>query len=58
MALEAHLDKLKLKHKEMETKIVVEAKYPAVDQYKINGMKREKMKLKQEISDIEAQIAS
>ncbi len=58
MALEAHLNKLKIKHKEMESKITKESGFPAIDQFKINGLKREKMKLKEEISNIESQIAS
>lgn len=58
MALEARLDELKLKHKQMETKIVAENKFPASDQSAVNGLKRAKMRLKEEISSIEAKLAS
>lgn len=58
MALEARLSELKLKHKEMEAQIMSENKFPSVDQFKVNGLKRQKMRLKEEISDIQIQIAN
>lgn len=58
MALEARLDELKLKHKQMETEIVSKNKYPSVDQSAVAGLKRVKMKIKDEISSIEAKLAS
>ncbi|MCJ8324334.1 MAG: DUF465 domain-containing protein [Rhizobiales bacterium] len=58
MALEARLNELKLKHKQMETEIVSENKYPSADQSAVNGLKRAKMRLKEEISSIEAKLAS
>lgn len=58
MALEAHLNKLKIKHQEMKIKIIDEAKYASINHFKINHLKREKIKLKDEISQIESRIAS
>lgn len=58
MALEAHLNELKLKHKEMEAEINSESKFPSVDQSKISGLKRRKMRIKQEISTIETRLVS
>lgn len=56
MALEAHLNELKMKHKEMETQITSESKFPSVDQSKINSLKRAKMKIKEEISSIQTRM--
>ena len=58
MALEAHLSELKLKHKQMEAQIMSENKFPAVDDDKVNNLKRQKMRIKEEISSIEARVAS
>uniref|UniRef100_A0A2A4Z5X4 DUF465 domain-containing protein n=1 Tax=OCS116 cluster bacterium TaxID=2030921 RepID=A0A2A4Z5X4_9PROT len=58
MALEAHLNELKLKHKQMEAQIMSENKFAAVDEIKVGDLKRQKMRLKEEISSIEARAAS
>ncbi|MGL1919638.1 MAG: DUF465 domain-containing protein [Hyphomicrobiales bacterium] len=58
MALEAHLNELKLKHQQMEAEITNEAKFASTDQSKINGLKRQKLKIKEEITDIKSQLAS
>ncbi len=57
MALEARLNELKLKHKDMANKVEKEIKFASGDQFKINDLKREKMKLKDQISQIEMQMA-
>lgn len=58
MALEAHLNELKLKHKQMKAQITSENKFPSVDETKVNDLKRQKMRIKEEISSIEARVAS
>ncbi|MBL1419457.1 MAG: DUF465 domain-containing protein [Alphaproteobacteria bacterium] len=58
MALEAHLNELKLKHKHMKTQISSENKFPSVDEAKVNYLKRQKMRIKEEILSIEARAAS
>lgn len=58
MALEAHLNELKLKHKQMKAQISSENKFASVDEYKVSDLKRQKMRIKEEISSIEARAAS
>lgn len=58
MALEAHLTELKLKHQQMETQIESEAKFASTDQSKITGLKRQKLRIKEEISSVKSQLAS
>ncbi|NRA86690.1 MAG: DUF465 domain-containing protein [Rhizobiales bacterium] len=58
MALEARLNELKLKHKQMKEKISIEANFAAADGMKVKGLKQEKMKLKEEISNIEARMVN
>lgn len=57
MALEARLNELKSKHKEMASKIEKEVKFASADPLKINDLKREKMKLKDQIYQVESQMA-
>lgn len=51
--LQKHLDALKAKHAEMDVLIAEENARPHPDDIKINEYKKQKLKLKQEISEIE-----
>ena len=49
MALDAHLAELSEKHRNLEKKIEDELARPSADSLKINGWKREKLRLKDEM---------
>ncbi len=49
MALEAHLEELNEKHRQLDAYIVEELQHPSVDTLKIMELKREKLHLKEEI---------
>ncbi|MGF1650185.1 MAG: YdcH family protein [Hyphomicrobiaceae bacterium] len=50
MALDAHLDELVSKHKKLELKIEKAMAQPSVDQIEVTKLKREKLRLKDQIS--------
>ena len=49
MALEAHLEELNEKHRQLDAFIVEELQHPSVDTLKIMELKKEKLRLKEEI---------
>ncbi|MFA5949923.1 MAG: DUF465 domain-containing protein [Hyphomicrobium sp.] len=53
MALSAHLQELSEKHRQLERRIEEEAARPGSDDTTIRKMKREKLKLKDEINRLE-----
>lgn len=50
MALNAHLETLKRKHREMSEAVEQAQRAPGMDDLKIATMKKQKMKLKEEIT--------
>lgn len=55
MALSAHLQELSEKHRQLERRIEEEIARPGSDDLEIRRMKQEKLKLKDEISRLQAQ---
>lgn len=49
MSLNAHLDTLKKKHRDMSEAIKVAQRAPGIDGLKVADMKKQKMRLKEEI---------
>lgn len=52
-----HLDALRAKHRELDERIQAEERRPGGDETEIARMKREKLKLKEEIAQFEAEDA-
>lgn len=48
----ARIDALKAKHKSLSTKIEMEQRSPSISDYHIRDLKREKLKVKEEIEGI------
>ena len=55
MALSAHLEQLNLKHAELDEKITEEMKHPAPDVLLITELKKQKLNIKQKISEYRSQ---
>ena len=49
MSVSSHLDQLRQKHEALKIRIREEERRPAVDQFEIRAMKREKLHIKEEI---------
>jgi hypothetical protein len=56
MSLQAHLSELTAKHKALESQIEDELAHPGYDDLTIADLKRKKLRLKDEIMRLEAQI--
>lgn len=56
MTLEAHVDALDKKHHQLEEEILSEEQRPYPDQLKITELKREKLRIKDEIARTSAAI--
>ena len=56
MALEAHMDTLNQRHQELETAITDESKHPAHNDIQLLEMKRQKLRLKDQIEEIRIQM--
>jgi hypothetical protein len=52
MALEARIQELAKRHSDLETAIDQETKRPLVDTVRVQAMKKEKLRLKDEISEL------
>jgi hypothetical protein len=52
MSVDAHLAQLERKHKALEIEIQSERTYPKVDEVKIAALKRRKLKIKDEITQL------
>jgi hypothetical protein len=52
MALESRIRELDLRHREMDAAIQSELSHPAADQNRVTEMKRQKLKLKEEIETL------
>lgn len=57
MSFRAHLSELTAKHKALEAQIEEAMQHPSVDDLRIAELKRKKLRIKDEISRIEAQLA-
>jgi hypothetical protein len=57
MALDAHLAELSEKHRALDRKIEEEMARPMVDDLKIAEMKRQKLRLKDEIEKLKTQTS-
>ncbi len=58
MSLQAHLSELSAKHKAIESQIEEAMLHPSVDDLRIAELKRRKLRIKDEISRIEAEIGT
>ena len=50
MSVTAHLEELKKKHQSLSDEVEIAQRSPAVDQIEIAAMKKQKLKLKEEIA--------
>jgi hypothetical protein len=57
MAIEQRLRELDARHRDLDHTIEEEAKRPAVDTMRLSAMKRQKLKIKEEIEHIRQRIA-
>ncbi len=55
MSLSSHLSELRRKHAVLEDKIEVEARSPGSSDLEIKALKREKLRLKEEITKLSSQ---
>ncbi len=55
MAIRAHLDSLSKRHQELEATIASELKSPGSDDLRIVELKRQKLKIKDEIEELRTQ---
>jgi len=58
MSLQAHLSELTAKHQALESQIEEAMLHPSVDDLRITELKRRKLRIKDEISRIEAEIGT
>ena len=56
MSLASHLSELRKKHESLSGKIEAEQRSPGSDDLKIANLKKEKLRLKEEIERIAAQV--
>ena len=49
MALDAHIRELNTRHRDLESKIQSENKHPSVDSLELAALKRQKLKIKEQI---------
>ena len=58
MSLQAHLSELTAKHQALETQIEEALLHPSIDDLRIAELKRKKLRIKDEISRLEAELGS
>ena len=58
MSLQAHLNELAAKHKALEVQLAEAMAHPAASDTEIAELKRRKLRLKDEITKLEPQIAA
>lgn len=56
MALKAHLESLNRQHEELEYAIAMEVKHPSSDDLRINELKRKKLRIKDQLAELNAQL--
>jgi len=52
MAIDAHLEGLASKHRELENRIMAELAHPSADDLRIASLKREKLRIKDQIERV------
>ena len=57
MAIEQRLRELDARHRDLDHVIEEEARRPAVDTMRLSAMKRQKLKIKEEIEDIRQRLS-
>lgn len=57
MALSSHLQELRRKHEALSEKVEQAQRNPAIDDLQIKAMKKEKLRLKEEIARLSEQVA-
>jgi hypothetical protein len=57
MSLLSHINELSAKHRAIEQQIQEELTHPGSDDLKISDLKRQKLRIKDEISRLEAELA-
>jgi len=57
MAIEQRLRELDTRHRDLDSMIEHEAKRPAVDPARLTAMKRQKLKLKEQIEEIRQRLS-
>lgn len=58
MSLQAHLSELSAKHRAIDDKLSEALAHPAASDEEIAALKRKKLRLKDEIARVEAQLSS
>lgn len=56
MAIKAHMETLNVRHQELETAIAAETKHPGFDELKVVELKRQKLKIKDELETLRAKM--
>ncbi|MEM8935442.1 MAG: DUF465 domain-containing protein [Pseudomonadota bacterium] len=56
MALDAHLRTLNERHDELEAALAAEIKHPAFDETRVTEIKREKLRIKDQLEEIRVQM--
>jgi hypothetical protein len=56
MAIEQRIRELDSRHRDLDIIIETEAKRPAADMMRLSAMKRQKLKLKEEIAELRQQL--
>jgi hypothetical protein len=57
MAIEQRLRELDARHRDLDMFIEIEAKRPSADSARLSAMKRQKLKIKEEIEDIRQRLS-
>ena len=58
MAIEAHMETLNKRHQELEAKIADETKHAASDDLHIIELKRQKLRIKDQLEELRSQTGS
>ncbi|WP_118137502.1 YdcH family protein [Oceanicella sp. SM1341] len=56
MSLSSHISQLQKKHETLSERIEMEARSPSTDSLKLTELKREKLRLKEEISRLSVEL--
>lgn len=56
MALEAHIETLNQRHEELEAAIATETKHPGFDEFRVNQLKRQKLRIKDQLEELQPKI--
>ena len=56
MAIKAHVETLNKRHQELEIAISSESKHPSHDEFRIVELKRQKLKIKDQLEELRSQM--